>query len=115
MRYSDARRCRLCGRHRDWENNFKDRPLNTSELIDAIAEANDISKIKAKEIVTGVFSVITDAAKRGDEISISGFGKFSVKERPAREGRNPRTGETLKIAASKSLAFKMSKPVGALL
>jgi len=89
--------------------------LNTSELIDAVAEAHDISKLKAKEIVAGVFSVITDAAKRGDEIAINGFGKFSVKERPAREGRNPRTGETLKIAASKSLTFKMSKPVGATL
>jgi len=97
------------------ESTSRDRPLNTSELIDAVAEAHDISKLKAKEIVAGVFSVITDAAKRGDEIAINGFGKFSVKERPAREGRNPRTGETLKIAASKSLTFKMSKPVGATL
>lgn len=97
------------------ETTPRDRALNTSELIDAVAEANEISKIKAKEIVTGVFSAITDAAKRGDEIAINGFGKFSVKERPAREGRNPRTGEALKIAASKSLTFKMSKPVGATL
>jgi DNA-binding protein HU-beta len=89
--------------------------LNTAELIDAVAEANDISKAKAKEIVTGVFFAIADAARRGDEVAINGFGKFSVKERPAREGRNPRTGEVLKIAASKSIAFKMSKPVGATL
>jgi DNA-binding protein HU-beta len=93
----------------------KENPLNSTELADAVAEANDISKAKAKEIVASVFTSILDAAKRGDEVAISGFGRFSVKERPAREGRNPRTGESLKIAASKSLGFKMSKPVGAAL
>jgi DNA-binding protein HU-beta len=93
----------------------KERTLNTTELADVVAEANDISKAKAKEIVTSVFASIIEAAKVGDEVAISGFGRFAVKERPAREGRNPRTGETLKIAASKSLGFKMSKPVGAAL
>jgi DNA-binding protein HU-beta len=89
--------------------------LNTTELADAVAEAHDISKAKAKEIVTSVFASIIEAAKAGDEVAISGFGRFAIKERPAREGRNPRTGETLKIPASKSLGFKMSKPVGATL
>jgi DNA-binding protein HU-beta len=89
--------------------------VNTTELIDAIAEANELPKSKAKEIVTSVFASIIDAAKSGDEVAIAGFGRFSVKERPAREGRNPRTGEPLNIPASKSLGFKMSKPVGALL
>jgi DNA-binding protein HU-beta len=89
--------------------------LNTTELADAVAEANDISKAKAKEIVTSVFASIIEAAKGGDEVAITGFGRFSVKVRPAREGRNPRTGETLNIPASKSLGFKMSKPVGATL
>ena len=89
--------------------------MNTTELADVVAEANDISKAKAKEIVTSVFASIIEAAKAGDEVAISGFGRFSVKARPAREGRNPRTGETLKIPASKSLGFKMSKPVGATL
>jgi len=65
--------------------------------------------------VTSVFASIVEAAKRGDDIAINGFGRFSLKERPAREGRNPRTGETLNIPASKSLGFKMSKPVGAAL
>jgi nucleoid DNA-binding protein len=55
------------------------------------------------------------AAKRGEEVAITGFGRFSVKERPAREGRNPATGAPLKIPASKSLGFKMSKPVSATL
>ena len=89
--------------------------MNTTELADVVAEANDISKAKAKEIVTSVFTSIIEAAKAGDEVAISGFGRFSVKARPAREGRNPRTGETLNIPASKSLGFKMSKPVGAAL
>jgi DNA-binding protein HU-beta len=97
------------------DQSLKDNPLNTTELADAVAEANDISKAKAKEVVNSVFSSIIDAAKRGDDVAINGFGRFSVKERPAREGRNPRTGEALKIPASKSLGFKMSKPVGATL
>jgi DNA-binding protein HU-beta len=95
------------------EQTPKDNPLNTTELVDAVAAANDLSKAKAKDVVNSVFASIIEAAKRGDDIAINGFGRFSLKERPAREGRNPRTGETLKIAASKSIAFKMSKPVGA--
>lgn len=86
--------------------------MNTTELIDAIAEAHDIPKAKAREVINSIFSSIVEAAKRGDDVAIAGFGRFAVKERPAREGRNPRTGETLKIPASKSLGFKMSKPVG---
>jgi len=94
---------------------LKDNPMNTTELVDAVAEANDISKAKAKEVVNSILAVIIDAAKRGEEVAIAGFGRFSVKERPAREGRNPRTGEALNIPASKSLGFKMSKSVGATL
>jgi DNA-binding protein HU-beta len=94
---------------------LKDDPLNTTELVDAVAEANDISKAKAKEVVNSIFVSIIEAAKRGEEVAITGFGRFSVKERPAREGRNPATGAPLKIPASKSLGFKMSKPVSATL
>lgn len=94
---------------------LKDDPLNTTELIDAVAEANDIPKAKAREVVNSIFASIIEAAKRGDEVAIAGFGRFSVKERAAREGRNPATGAPLKIPASKSLGFKMSKPVGATL
>ena len=91
---------------------LKDIQLNTTELVDAVAEANDISKAKAKEVVNSILAAIIDAAKRGEEVAIVGFGRFSVKERPAREGRNPRTGEALNIPASKALSFKMSKSVG---
>jgi DNA-binding protein HU-beta len=93
----------------------KENKLNTTELIDAVAAANDLTKAKAKDVVASVFASILDAAKRGEETAVNGFGRFSVKERPAREGRNPRTGETLKIPASKSIGFKMSKPVAATL
>ena len=86
--------------------------MNTTELVDAVAEANDISKAKAKEVVNSILAAIIDAAKRGEEVAIVGFGRFSVKERPAREGRNPRTGEALNIPASNVLGFKMSKSVG---
>ena len=84
--------------------------MNTTELVDAVAEANDISKAKAKEVVASLFASIIEAAKRGDEVAINGFGRFSVKERPAREGRNPATGAPLKIAASKSLGFRCQSP-----
>ena len=89
--------------------------MNTTELVEAVAEANDLSKANAKEVVSSILAAIIDAAKRGEEVAIAGFGRFSVKERPAREGRNPRTGETLNIPASKALGFKMSKSVGATL
>ena len=89
--------------------------MNTTELVDAIAEANDLSKAKAKEVINSIFAAIIEAAKRGDDVIINGFGRFAVKERSAREGRNPATGAPLQIPASKSLAFKMSKPVGATL
>jgi DNA-binding protein HU-beta len=94
---------------------LKDNPMNMTELVDAVAEANDISKAKAKEVVNSILATIIDAAKRGEEVAIVGFGRFSLKERAAREGRNPRTGEALNIPASKALSFKMSKSVGAAL
>ena len=89
--------------------------MNTTELVDAIAEANDLSKAKAKEVINSIFAKIVEAAKRGDDVVVNGFGRFAVKERSAREGRNPATGAPLQIPASKSLAFKMSKPIGATL
>ena len=89
--------------------------MNTTELVDAIAETSDLSKAKAKEVINSIFAEIVEAAKRGDDVVINGFGRFAVKERSAREGRNPATGAPLQIPASKSLAFKMSKPIGATL
>ncbi len=89
--------------------------MNTSQLVSAFAVANDLSKPKASEVVQSILDSVVEATKRGDEVAINEFGRFSVKERAARIARNPRTGETLNIPASQSLGFRMSKPVGALL
>ncbi|MBW4331654.1 HU family DNA-binding protein [Stakelama sp. CBK3Z-3] len=85
--------------------------MNTAELADQIAADHDLAKADARKIVDAVFGAITDAAAKGDEIAVGGFGKFKVKESAAREGRNPSTGETIQIAASKKLAFTPAKAV----
>jgi DNA-binding protein HU-beta len=83
--------------------------MNNSEIANLIADAQGLSKTDARKLVDGVFATIIDAAARGDEIALGGFGKFKVKESAAREGRNPSTGETIKIAASKKLGFTAAK------
>ncbi|QUT07689.1 HU family DNA-binding protein [Sphingobium phenoxybenzoativorans] len=85
--------------------------MNNSDLVDQIAAANEITKADAKKIVDSVFGAIADAAAKGDEIALNGFGKFKVKHTAAREGRSPATGETIKIAASKKLTFSAAKAV----
>lgn len=82
-----------------------------NEIADKIAGDQGITKTQAKAIVDSVFKLISEAATNGAETSIAGFGKFKVKETPAREGRNPSTGATIKIAASKKLAFMPAKAV----
>ncbi len=83
--------------------------MNKSELIDAMAESADISKAAAGRALDGAIDAISAALKGGDQVTLVGFGTFSVKERAAREGRNPQTGETIQIKASKSPAFKAGK------
>lgn len=83
--------------------------MNSSEMIDKIAADADLPKGKVKPLVDAMFAAIADAAARGEEVSIPGFGKFKVKESPARLGRNPSTGEPIQIAASKKVAFTPSK------
>jgi DNA-binding protein HU-beta len=83
--------------------------VNKSELIDAVAAAADISKAKAAQAVDGMTSAVTKALSKGDQVTLVGFGTFSVRERAARTGRNPRTGEEIKIAAAKIPAFKAGK------
>ncbi len=85
--------------------------MNSSDLADLIAGANGLTKADAKKIVDGVFAAISDAAAKGDEISLPGFGKFKVKDSPAREGRNPSTGAPMQIAASRKLGFSAAKAV----
>lgn len=83
--------------------------MNKSELIAQVAEAADLQKKDATKAVEAVFSVISDALKNGEKVQLVGFGNFEVRERAARKGRNPQTGEEIEIAASKVPAFKPGK------
>lgn len=83
--------------------------MNKSELIDAIAAGADISKAAAGRALDSMIDAVTGALKNGDTVSLIGFGTFVVRERAARTGRNPRTGQTINIAASKNPSFKAGK------
>ena len=83
--------------------------MNKAELIEAMAEAGDISKAAAGRALDGLVDAVTGALKDGDQVSLIGFGTFSVRDRAARTGRNPQTGATINIAASKNPAFKAGK------
>lgn len=85
--------------------------MNNSDLAEALATELGLTKADAKKAVDAVFSQIAAAAVKGEEISVNGFGKFKVKESAAREGRNPATGATIQIAASKKLSFAPAKAV----
>lgn len=83
--------------------------MNKSELIDAVAEGADISKAAANRAVDTVIDSITKALQSGDQVTLVGFGTFSVRQRAERTGRNPRTKETITIPASKMPGFKAGK------
>ena len=83
--------------------------VNKTELIDAIAAAADLPKASAGRALDAVVDSITDALKKGDQVSLVGFGTFSVKHRAGREGRNPQTGETIQIAPANVPGFKAGK------
>ncbi|SDX35952.1 DNA-binding protein HU-beta [Allochromatium warmingii] len=83
--------------------------MNKSELIEKMAEAADISKAAAGRALDALTDSIAVALKDGDTVSLIGFGTFSLKERAARTGRNPQTGATIEIKASKTPAFKAGK------
>jgi DNA-binding protein HU-beta len=84
--------------------------MNTSDLASAIAEGeSNITKTQAKQIVDSVFKAIEAAAVSGEEVSIPGFGKFKVQDKPARTGRNPSTGAAIQIAATRKVVFQPAK------
>ena len=83
--------------------------MNKAELIDAVADSADISKAAAGRALDGAIEAITKALKKGNNVTLVGFGTFTVRKRNARNGRNPRTGETIKIKASKVPGFKPGK------
>jgi|APCry1669189665_1035243.scaffolds.fasta_scaffold80791_1 DNA-binding protein HU-beta len=83
--------------------------MNKAELIEAIADAADLTKADAGRALDGVIEAITTALKKGDSVSLVGFGSFVVKERAERQGRNPQSGKTITIAAAKIPSFKAGK------
>ena len=83
--------------------------MNKSELVAALADKSGLSKKDAEKVLDGFVESVTASLSKGDKIQLVGFGTFDVKERPARTARNPRTGEEIKIKASKSPVFKAGK------
>jgi DNA-binding protein HU-beta len=83
--------------------------MNLNDLKASVAEKAGLSKADAGSAVSAVLDTITEALAKGDKIALVGFGNFEVSERAAREGRNPATGETIQIAASKAVKFKAGK------
>ena len=83
--------------------------MNKTELIAAVAEKTGLTKKEAERVVSATFETVTESLKKGEKVSVSGFGIFEVKTREARIGRNPRTKEEIKIPATKLPAFKASK------
>ncbi|MCI8333300.1 MAG: HU family DNA-binding protein [Lachnospiraceae bacterium] len=83
--------------------------MNRMELVAAIAEKTELSKKDAEKALKAFTDVVAEELKKGEKIQLVGFGTFEVSERPAREGRNPQTGQTMQIAASKAPKFKAGK------
>lgn len=83
--------------------------MNKTDLINSVVEKSELSKKDVTKAVDSVFESITDALSEGDKVQLIGFGNFEVRERAARKGRNPQTGEEIDIAASKVPAFKPGK------
>lgn len=83
--------------------------MNKTEFINAVAAKGELDKKAAEKAVNAVFGAVTDALKAGEKVQLVGFGTFEIKERAEKQGRNPKTGETMTIAASKLPAFKAGK------
>jgi len=83
--------------------------MNKTDLVNAVAEKGDLSKKDAAKAVDAVFDSVMDSLKDGEKVQIIGFGNFEVRDRSARKGRNPQTGEEIEIPASKVPAFKAGK------
>lgn len=83
--------------------------MNKSELVQAVSDRTELSKKETSAAVDAVFDVIAEALGNGEKVQLVGFGNFEIRERAARTGRNPQTGETIEIAASKIPAFRAGK------
>ncbi len=87
--------------------------MNKSELVDAIADAADLSKASAGRALDAAIDAVASTLQKGDQVSLVGFGTFSVAKRAARQGRNPQTGKMIKIAAKKVAKFKAGSKLAA--
>lgn len=87
--------------------------MNKTELVEAIASSTSMTKTDVDKVIASFVEEVTNALAKGDKVSLKGFGNFEVRTRDARTGRNPRTGETMTIAASKAPAFKTSSALKA--
>ncbi len=85
--------------------------MNTAELADKVAAAHNLTKTDARAVIETVFASIVDAVNGAEEVSLSGVGKFSLKETAEREGRNPATGEAMTIKAQRKIAFTPAKAI----
>jgi len=83
--------------------------MNKSDLVSAIAESANLSKVAAAQALDGMLEAVVNALKEGEQVALIGFGTFSVKDRAERNGRNPKTGDPIKIAAAKVPNFKPGK------
>ena len=83
--------------------------MNKHELVSHVAAGTSVTRADAERLIGAVFSAIADALARDEPVAIAGFGKFAVRERAARQGRNPQTGEPVAIAASRTPSFKAAK------
>lgn len=97
--------CRRC----DTKNDNKEYPMRKPELAAAIADKTGLTREKASEVITAFTDQISAAASRGEDTTLIGFGTFNIRTREARDGRNPQTGATIKIPASKTVGFKAGK------
>lgn len=85
--------------------------MTLTELAERIAAEHELTKTQARQVIDNVLATIIETAATGNEVALSGFGRFKVSDRPARQGRNPATGETIQIAASRKLTFAPAKSV----
>ena len=83
--------------------------MNKVALVEKLSEVLNSTKVEAERALDCIFDSIVSTLKKGDEVSVAGFGKFSVKDKPARMARNPKTGEQVKVAASKAAKFTVAK------
>lgn len=93
----------------DCKNILRSNLMNTTDLVDAIAKETGMTKVDSKNALNGIFNIISQTLKGGDEVRVSGFGTFVGKKQEARQGRNPQTGATIQIAASVQAKFRPAK------